>query len=201
MRLGKKKEKEKESESKSQVVEGINRLVCQAKTHHSLLKGESPSDVRPVWFVLIKALFVEQWWLMEWNGTMSSSSSCRPSGKRTSATSPSLFLLNPFCKQKNPQKQQHIHAHLRCFFLSFSPSCFRFFVSVSSFLPLALCCTFIPSRILFFSLWFHQTRFSSPSRLVSIPSHRPPLRRQRNYTGSLFKSAPSFRCVCVFRRD
>ncbi|XP_046447213.1 phosphofurin acidic cluster sorting protein 2-like isoform X10 [Daphnia pulex] len=38
MRLGKKKEKEKESESKSQVVEGINRLVCQAKTHHSLLK-------------------------------------------------------------------------------------------------------------------------------------------------------------------
>ena len=64
---------------------------------------------------------------MEWNGTMSSSSSCRPSGKRTSATSPSLFLLNPFCKQKNPQKQQHIHAHLRCFFLSFSPSCFRFF--------------------------------------------------------------------------
>lgn len=39
MRLGKKKEKEKESESKSQVVEGINRLVCQAKTHHSLLKG------------------------------------------------------------------------------------------------------------------------------------------------------------------
>lgn len=40
MRLGKKKEKEKESESKSQVVEGINRLVCQAKTHHSLLKGK-----------------------------------------------------------------------------------------------------------------------------------------------------------------
>ena len=39
MRLGKKKEKEKESESKSQVIEGINRLVCQAKTHHSLLKG------------------------------------------------------------------------------------------------------------------------------------------------------------------
>ena len=39
MRLGKKKEKEKELEAKSQVVEGINRLVCQAKTHHSLLKG------------------------------------------------------------------------------------------------------------------------------------------------------------------
>ncbi len=41
MRLGKKKsDKEKDSESsKSQVVEGINRLVCQAKTHHSLLKG------------------------------------------------------------------------------------------------------------------------------------------------------------------
>ena len=41
MRLGKKKsEKEKESEaSKSTVVEGIIRLVCQAKTHHSLLKG------------------------------------------------------------------------------------------------------------------------------------------------------------------
>jgi len=38
MRLGKKKEKEKELEAKSQVVEGINRLVCQAKTHHSLLK-------------------------------------------------------------------------------------------------------------------------------------------------------------------
>ena len=31
--LGKKKEKE------SEMVSGINRLVCQAKTHHSLLKG------------------------------------------------------------------------------------------------------------------------------------------------------------------
>ena len=41
MRLGKKKEKEKDSEPKSQVVEGINRLVCQAKTHHSLLKGDT----------------------------------------------------------------------------------------------------------------------------------------------------------------
>lgn len=39
MRLGKKKEKEKDAEAKSQVVEGISRLVCQAKTHHSLLKG------------------------------------------------------------------------------------------------------------------------------------------------------------------
>lgn len=41
MRLGKKKEKEKDAEPKSQVVEGINRLVCQAKTHHSLLKGDA----------------------------------------------------------------------------------------------------------------------------------------------------------------
>ena len=41
MRLGKKKEKEKEMEMKSEMVGGINRLVCQAKTHHSLLKGES----------------------------------------------------------------------------------------------------------------------------------------------------------------
>lgn len=37
MRLGKKKEKD--AELKSQSIEGISRLVCQAKTHHSLLKG------------------------------------------------------------------------------------------------------------------------------------------------------------------
>lgn len=55
MRLGKKKEKEKESESKSQVVEGINRLVCQAKTHHSLLKGktETLTDISHFYIHLI----------------------------------------------------------------------------------------------------------------------------------------------------
>ena len=51
MRLGKKKEKEKDSEAKSQVVEGISRLVCQAKTHHSLLKG-SITD----YFIYLKTL-------------------------------------------------------------------------------------------------------------------------------------------------
>jgi hypothetical protein len=39
MRLGKKKEKEKESEPKSQVVEGVSRLICSAKTHSVPLKG------------------------------------------------------------------------------------------------------------------------------------------------------------------
>ncbi|XP_021917147.1 phosphofurin acidic cluster sorting protein 1 isoform X2 [Zootermopsis nevadensis] len=38
MRLGKKKEKEKESEPKSQVVEGVSRLICSAKTHSIPLK-------------------------------------------------------------------------------------------------------------------------------------------------------------------
>jgi hypothetical protein len=39
MRLGKKKEKEKESEPKSQIVEGVSRLICSAKTHSVPLKG------------------------------------------------------------------------------------------------------------------------------------------------------------------
>jgi hypothetical protein len=39
MRLGKKKEKEKESEPKNQVVEGVSRLICSAKTHTVPLKG------------------------------------------------------------------------------------------------------------------------------------------------------------------
>ena len=39
MRLGKRKEKEKESEPKSQVVEGVSRLICSAKTHSVPLKG------------------------------------------------------------------------------------------------------------------------------------------------------------------
>ncbi|XP_069681566.1 phosphofurin acidic cluster sorting protein 2 isoform X2 [Periplaneta americana] len=38
MRLGKKKEKEKESEPKSQLVEGVSRLICSAKTHSVPLK-------------------------------------------------------------------------------------------------------------------------------------------------------------------
>ncbi|PNF26036.1 hypothetical protein B7P43_G06355 [Cryptotermes secundus] len=38
MRLGKKKEKEKETEPKSQVVEGVSRLICSAKTHSVPLK-------------------------------------------------------------------------------------------------------------------------------------------------------------------
>ncbi|PSN31243.1 Phosphofurin acidic cluster sorting protein 2, partial [Blattella germanica] len=38
MRLGKKKEKEKESEPKSQIVEGVSRLICSAKTHSVPLK-------------------------------------------------------------------------------------------------------------------------------------------------------------------
>lgn len=41
MRLGKKKEKEKESEPKSQVVEGVSRLICSAKTHSIPLKGNT----------------------------------------------------------------------------------------------------------------------------------------------------------------
>jgi hypothetical protein len=41
MRLGKKKEKEKESEPKSQVVEGVSRLICSAKTHSVPLKGNT----------------------------------------------------------------------------------------------------------------------------------------------------------------
>lgn len=39
MRLGKKKEKEKESEPKNQMVEGVSRLICSAKTHNIPLKG------------------------------------------------------------------------------------------------------------------------------------------------------------------
>ncbi|GLH16283.1 Phosphofurin acidic cluster sorting protein 2 [Gryllus bimaculatus] len=39
MRLGKKKEKEKETEPKSQVVEGVSRLICSAKTQNIPLKG------------------------------------------------------------------------------------------------------------------------------------------------------------------
>nr|CAD7445260.1 unnamed protein product [Timema bartmani] len=38
MRLGKKKEKEKEMEPKSQVVDGVSRLICSAKTHSIPLK-------------------------------------------------------------------------------------------------------------------------------------------------------------------
>lgn len=39
MRLGKKKEKEKESEAKNQVIEGVTRLICSAKSHNVPLKG------------------------------------------------------------------------------------------------------------------------------------------------------------------
>lgn len=40
MRLGKKKEKEKEAEPKSQLIEGVTRLICSAKTHNVPLKGK-----------------------------------------------------------------------------------------------------------------------------------------------------------------
>lgn len=39
MRLGKKKEKEKESDAKNQVIEGVTRLICSAKSHNVPLKG------------------------------------------------------------------------------------------------------------------------------------------------------------------
>ena len=64
MRLGKKKEKEKESESKSQVVEGINRLVCQAKTHHSLLKGNRLIELLKL-IELVRAVD-ESHWVRDW---------------------------------------------------------------------------------------------------------------------------------------
>ena len=64
MRLGKKKEKEKESECKSQVVEGINRLVCQAKTHHSLLKGNRLIELLKL-IELVRAVD-ESHWVRDW---------------------------------------------------------------------------------------------------------------------------------------
>ena len=128
MRLGKKKEKEKESESKSQVVEGINRLVCQAKTHHSLLKGESPSDVRPVWFVLINALLLNSgdWW--------SGMEQCQvlPAVVPVANAHPPLprrsFYWIRFVNKKIRRNNNTSTPTYVVFFLSFSPSCFRFFL-------------------------------------------------------------------------
>ena len=98
---------------------------------------------------------------------MSSSSSCRPSGKRTSATSPSLSLPNPFCenavwwndgireRKKNKTKWNEIifGIHLPpppplCFF--FLINNFSFFLFYDEFVLVflnVLFVVFIPSKL------------------------------------------------------
>nr|CAD7205618.1 unnamed protein product [Timema douglasi] len=70
MRLGKKKEKEKEMEPKSQVVDGVSRLICSAKTHSIPLKARMremailsgslclvcPKSPPPPWLCVLTAL-------------------------------------------------------------------------------------------------------------------------------------------------
>lgn len=67
MRLGKKKEKEKESEAKNQVIEGVTRLICSAKSHNVPLKGTNIicefKLVTLTYFYI--SVFIDG---MEWNG-------------------------------------------------------------------------------------------------------------------------------------
>lgn len=72
MRLGKRKEKEKDVESKNQVVEGINRLICLARSHP--FKCKEHNDILYcvcVFYCFKKSGFLFlQYILMELNGTV-----------------------------------------------------------------------------------------------------------------------------------
>jgi PACS-1 cytosolic sorting protein len=66
MRLGKKKEKEKESDAKNQVIEGVTRLICSAKSHNVPLKG---TRIIPEFnFGTLIIFLIFQFSLMAWNG-------------------------------------------------------------------------------------------------------------------------------------
>jgi phosphofurin acidic cluster sorting protein 2 len=68
MRLGKKKEKEKESDAKNQVIEGVTRLICSAKSHNVPLKGTRiipEVEFGTLMIFLYLSVFIDG---MEWNG-------------------------------------------------------------------------------------------------------------------------------------